>query len=103
MDLAGKVVVARSPPRERFEAWCGRLPAGCVVAMETCSGAHHWARRLRLRGLDVCLIAGHFVAPYRMQGRRGKNDANDAAAICKAASRPHMTGAAARAAALDRA
>jgi transposase len=43
-----------------------------------------------LRGLDARLIAGHFVTPYRMQGRRGKNDANDAAAICEAASRPHM-------------
>jgi transposase len=90
VDRAGKVLVARSLPRERFEAWCGQLPAGCVVAMESCSGAHHWARRLRLSGLEVRLIAGHFVTPYRMQGKRGKNDANDAAAICEAASRPHM-------------
>ena len=30
------------------------------------------------------------VSPYRMQGKRGKNDANDAAAICEAASRPQM-------------
>jgi transposase len=36
------------------------------------------------------LIAGHFVGPYRMQGKRGKNDANDAAAVCEAAGRPHM-------------
>ena len=60
---AGKVLAARSLPRERFEAWCSQLPAGCVVAMETCSGAHHWARRLRLRGLEVRLVAGHFVSP----------------------------------------
>src|SRR2546428_442123 len=31
-----------------------------------------------------------FVAPYRMQGKRGKNDANDAAAICEAVMRPNM-------------
>jgi transposase len=58
--------------------------------METCGGAHHVARRLRLMGLDARLIAGHFAAPYRMAGRSGKNDANDAAAICEAASRPQM-------------
>jgi hypothetical protein len=36
------------------------------------------------------MIAAQFVAPYRIQGKSGKNDANDAAAICEAASRPHM-------------
>lgn len=41
-------------------------------------------------GLDARLIAGQFVAAYRMQGTSGKNDANDAAAICEAAARPHM-------------
>ena len=60
------------------------------MAMEACSGAHHWGRRLRRLGLDVRLIAGQFCTPYRMQGRRGKSDANDAAAVCEAASRPQM-------------
>ena len=63
VDRAGKVLATRSLPRERFEAWCRQLPAGCVVAMESCTGAHHWARRLRLSGLEVRLIAGHFVTP----------------------------------------
>jgi transposase len=58
--------------------------------MEACGGAHHVARRLRLLGLDARLIAGQFVTPYRMTGKSGKNDANDAAAICEAAGRPHM-------------
>lgn len=35
-------------------------------------------------------MPGHFVAPYRMAGKIGKNDANDAAALCEAAGRPHM-------------
>jgi transposase len=61
-----------------------------VVAMETCGGAHHVARRLQLLGVDARLVAGHFVTPYRMAGKSGKNDANDAAAICEAAGRPHM-------------
>jgi transposase len=58
--------------------------------MEACGGAHHVARRLGLMGLDARLVAGHFVTPYRMAGKSGKNDANDAAAICEAAGRPHM-------------
>lgn len=41
-------------------------------------------------GLQPLLIAGQFVSPYRMQGASGKNDANDAAAVCEAASRPSM-------------
>lgn len=58
--------------------------------MEACGSAHHWARRLQALGLNARLIAAGFVAAYRMQGAGGKNDANDAAAICEAASRPHM-------------
>jgi transposase len=76
--------------RQRFAAWCAQLPAGCVVAMEACSGAHHWARRMLALGLQPRLIAPHFVSPYRMEGKGGKNDATDAAAICEAASRPKM-------------
>ena len=34
--------------------------------------------------------AGKFVAPYRLSGRKGKNDAADAQAICEAVQRPHM-------------
>ena len=58
--------------------------------MEACSSAHHWARKLRALGLDARLIAAHFVTPYRMEGKSGKNDITDAAAICEAASRPSM-------------
>ncbi len=90
VDAQGRVVLAKAMPVDRFFAWCAELPNGCVLAMETCGGAHHVARRLRLLGLDARLIAGHFVTPYRMAGKSGKNDANDAAAICEAAGRPHM-------------
>lgn len=90
VDAQGRCVLAKAMAPDRFFAWCAGLPQGCVVAMETCGGAHHVARRLRLLGLDPRLIAGHFVTPYRMAGRSGKNDANDAAAICEAAGRPHM-------------
>ena len=90
VDRAGRVMLVKAMPPQRFFEWCAQLPAGCVVAMETCGGSHHVARRLHGLGLDVRLIAGHFVTPHRMAGKSGKNDANDAAAICEAASRPHM-------------
>jgi transposase len=90
VDATGRRVVAKALRREQFVPWCRQLPPGCIVAMEACSGAHHWARKLRALGLDARLIAANFVSPYRMQGKSGKNDATDAAAICEAASRPNM-------------
>lgn len=90
VNAAGQRVTGRELPREKFLPWCAQLPAGCLVAMEASSSAHHWARKLIAMGLDARIIAAHLVAPYRMQGKSGKNDANDAAAICEAASRPQM-------------
>jgi transposase len=90
VDRAERVVLAKAMAPQRFFEWCAHLPAGCLVAMEACGGAHHVARRLRLLGVDARLVAGQFAAPYRMAGKTGKNDVNDAAAICEAASRPHM-------------
>jgi transposase len=58
-----------------------------LIGMEACSGAHHWGRQLQALGHRVGIMASRFVAPYR-QG--GKNDGNDAEAICEAVVRPHM-------------
>jgi transposase len=90
VDAGGHVLASRALARDKFLAWCGQLPAGCIVAMETSSSAHHWARKLLAFGLDARIIAAQFVGPYRKQGASGKNDANDAAAVCEAASRPGM-------------
>ena len=62
----------------------------CTIGIEACSGAHHWARLFAAHGHTVKLMAPKLVAPYRMSGRRGKNDAADAAAICEAVQRPNM-------------
>jgi transposase len=86
----GRVISNRPLAREKFVSWCGQLSRGTLVAMEACSGAHHWARELTAMGLEARLVSAVFVAPYRMQGRLGKNDANDAMAVCEAASRPMM-------------
>jgi len=60
---------------------------GCEIGMESCGGAHHWARKLQAHGFRVRLIAPQFVKPY---AKNNKNDANDAEAICEAMSRRHM-------------
>lgn len=90
VDALGKMVMNRALSRDKFLLWCAQLPAGSLIAMEASSSAHHWARKLVALGLDARIIAAHLVAPYRLQGKSGKNDANDAAAICEAASRPTM-------------
>jgi transposase len=73
--------------RDKLLPLVAQLPP-CVIGMEACSGAHHWARLFRQHGHTVKLMAPKFVTPYRMSGKRGKNDAADAAAICEAVTRP---------------
>ena len=90
VDRAGRVLTSRALARDKFIEWCVRLPAGCTLAMEASSSAHHWARKLLALGLEPRIISAQLVEPYRTQGASGKNDANDAAAICEAASRPTM-------------
>ena len=87
---AGKAELVRpAVPRAQLHELIASLPP-CIIGMEACSGAHHWARLFQALGHTVRLIAPKFVTPYRMSGRRGKNDAADAAAICEAIQRPHM-------------
>jgi transposase len=59
----------------------------CMVALEACGGAHHWARQLTQLGHKVRLIPPAYVKPFV---KRQKNDAIDAEAICEAAQRPSM-------------
>ncbi len=59
----------------------------CVVAMEACATANHWARALADQGHVIRLIPPVYVKPFV---KRQKNDANDAEAIVEAASRPSM-------------
>jgi transposase len=90
VDASARVLTNRTLSRDKFLPWCAQLPSGCTVVMEVSSSAHHWARKLLAMGLDARIVSAHLAAPYRSEGQAGKNDANDAAAICEAASRPHM-------------
>jgi len=90
VDENGKAVLVKPKvSREQLLPLIAQLPP-CVIGMEACSGAHHWARQFRQYGHTIKLMAPKFVTPYRMSGKRGKNDAADAAAICEAVTRPAM-------------
>lgn len=90
VDADGRAALVRpSVSRGKLLEQVAALPP-CTIGMEACSGAHHWAREFAAYGHTVRLIAARFVTPYRLSGKRGKNDAADAAAICEAVSRPSM-------------
>src|SRR5467141_3155526 len=86
VDAAGRVVLRSTLRREQLLEVMAKLPP-CVVGMEAGSGAHDWARQLQRLGHTPKLMAAKFVSPYR---RKGKNDGNDAEAICEAVMRPNM-------------
>ena len=86
IDAAGHVVVRRQLRRSQVLAFFGKLEP-CLVGMEACSGAHHWARELGTLGHEVQLMPPAYVKPYV---KRGKTDAADAEAICEAVARPTM-------------
>ena len=89
MDGAGHVRRRLDLKRDVLAVWLSQVPAGSVVAMEACSGAHHWARRCLEYGLQPRLIAAQFVTPFR-KSRTAKNDRNDAEAIATAARQGNM-------------
>lgn len=82
----GKVELRKQLKRDQVAGFFANLPP-CLVGMEACSGAHHWARKLQAVGHTVRLMAPQFVKPYV---KSNKNDAADAEAICEAVTRPSM-------------
>src|SRR3970040_1418437 len=86
VDGAGRVLLRRSVRRDQLLGVVAGL-SPCLIGMEACSGAHEWGRRFQEHGHTVLLMPPKFVAPYR---KSGKNDGNDAEAICEAVTRPNM-------------
>ena len=82
----GKTVLRKQLRREQVAAFFANLPS-CLIGMEACGSAHHWARKLQALGHTVRLMAPQFVKPYV---KSNKNDAADAEAICEAVTRPTM-------------
>jgi transposase len=87
IDREGRVVLRGERRRDKFLAFFETL-APTEVVLEACGGSHHWARSLQAMGHRVRLIPPQYVKPFV---KRGKNDRNDAEAICEAALRPTMT------------
>ena len=86
VDASGRVIVAKAIRRKDVLFFFAQLPA-CLVGMEACGSAHHWARELIKLGHDARMMPPAYVKPYV---RRQKNDAADAAGICEAVTRPSM-------------
>jgi transposase len=86
VDVAGSVVIRKRIGRAKVLEYFGGLPR-CLVGIEACPSAHHWGRELQALGHQVRLIPPSYVKAYL---KSSKNDANDAAAICEAVTRPSM-------------
>src|SRR5436190_338125 len=86
VDAAGKATLTKKLRRSQMLPLFAKLPP-CLIGMEACATAHHWARELETLGHDVRLMPASYVKAYV---KRGKNDAADAAGICEAVTRPSM-------------
>jgi transposase len=86
VDESGTVVIRKRVSRAKILEFFGTLKS-CLVGIEACPAAHHWGRELQALGHTVRLMPPSYVKAYL---KRSKNDANDAAAICEAVTRPTM-------------
>ncbi|NKJ40005.1 transposase [Rhizobium sp. SG570] len=55
VDAQGQVVLRKALRRANMIAFFTKLPP-CLIGMEACSTAHHWARTLMELGHEVRLI-----------------------------------------------
>ncbi|MFN3235373.1 MAG: IS110 family transposase, partial [Gammaproteobacteria bacterium] len=85
-DAAGRVVYRKRVRRSELAQTLAKLKP-CLIGMEACGGAHHWARTFQAMGHTVKLISPQFVKPYV---KSNKTDRNDAQAIAEAITRPGM-------------
>lgn len=86
VNAQGKALPRKQLKRDQMMAFFTTL-VPCLIGMEACGSAHHWARKLQVLGHTVKLMAPQFVKPYV---KTNKNDMADAEAICEAVSRPNM-------------
>ncbi|MGU3455843.1 IS110 family transposase [Brevundimonas sp. M1A4_2e] len=86
VDAEGGVIIRQKLTRARLLKFFEKL-SPCLIGIEACGTAHHWARELIGLGHDVRLMPPSYVKPYV---KRQKNDMADAEAICEAVTRPTM-------------
>jgi transposase len=80
------VVVRKRLRRGQVLVFFARIPS-CLVGLEACATAHHWARELIALGHEARLMPPNYVKAYV---KRNKHDVADAEAICEAVRRPSM-------------
>lgn len=85
VDNHGKIVLRKQLRRNGMANFANL--ESCLIGMEACGSAHHWARKLGEFGHTVKLMPLQFVKPYV---KTNKHDMADAEAICEAVSRPNM-------------
>jgi transposase len=86
VDASGVIVIRKQLRRRQVLPFLRKQPP-CLIGMEACATAHHWAREVAALGHEVKLMPPHYVKP---SVKRNKNDAADAEAICEAVTRPTM-------------
>ena len=63
VDASGAVVLGRQLRRAAVEKFFAQLPP-CLVGMEACGSAHHWARVISRYGHEVRLMPPQYVRPF---------------------------------------
>lgn len=86
IDAHGKLLYNRKLSASKFKLAIQQLEP-TIVAMEACSAAHHWGRRLLALGHEVRLVPPQHAKAFR---RVHKSDAHDALSIIEAAQRPNI-------------
>jgi transposase len=72
----GRTVLAKKLHRKQMLPFFSKL-VSCLIGVEACATAHHWARTLSAMAHEVTLIPPSYVKGYV---KRGKSDALDAEA-----------------------
>jgi len=80
VDEAGNVVVRKRLRRGQVLTFFAGIPS-CLVGLEACATAHHWARELIALSHEARLMSPNYVKAYV---KRNKHDVADAEAICEA-------------------
>jgi transposase len=86
VDTRGRAMLRKRLRRPQLTPFVAAL-APCLIGLEACASAFHWARQFERHGHRVRIISPQFVKPFI---RGNKNDGNDAVAICEAVQRPNM-------------
>lgn len=84
VDMETGEVINKPIKRAKFLEFFAKRPP-CLIGMEACGGAHHWARKFREMGHQVRLMQARFVKAFNIGN---KSDAADARAIWLAVQQP---------------